>query len=272
MDIPFWKMHGAGNDFILVDDRGLTFPAADRAWLRRLCARRDGVGAEGVILLQPSTRAHVRMRFFNPDGSDAALCGNGARCVARLAHDLGAAPAALRLETDAGEVAARVSGDTVRLDLPDPSGIRLGVPLDVPGAGRLAVDLVCVGVPHAVVWVTDPDALDIAALGGAIRHHPALAPEGANADFAAAAPDGTVRVRTYERGVEAETLACGTGMAACAVAAALGGRAAPPVRLRCRHGETLTVDMKAEQGRVRDLTLEGPAVHVFRGVLEYPSA
>ncbi len=269
MDIAFHKMHGAGNDFILIDDRAGTFPASDSAWLRQICDRHDGVGSEGVLLLQRSQSAHVRMAFYNPDGGRVAMCGNGARCLARLAFDLGAAPAAMRLETDAGEVAAAVAGSNVRLRLPEPEIVQLGMSLDVSGSGLMNADLVVVGVQHAVVWTAAPDAIDVARLGAAIRNHPALAPEGANVNFAAVENDAGLYVRTYERGVEAETMACGTGITACAVAAALGGKATPPVRVRCRHGETLVVGLGLEDGRVRDLTLEGPAVYVFRGTLEY---
>lgn len=269
MDISFWKMHGAGNDFILVDDRTEIFPISDRAWLRHICARRDGIGAEGLLLLQNSKTAHVRMRFFNPDGSKADLCGNGARCVARLAYDLGIAPREMRLETDAGEISAAILADTVRLGLPEPENIRLGTRLEIPGMPQKFVDLIKVGVPHAIVWVENLETVDVAGLGAAIRNHKDLAPAGANVDFAEITQDGLLRTRTYERGVEAETLACGTGIAASAVAAVLGKKAEPPVRVQCRHGEILIVGMNLQPDRVSELTLEGPAVYVFHGGLNH---
>ena len=269
MDISFWKMHGAGNDFILIDDRSLLFPMADRAWIRQVCKRRDGVGSEGLMLIQPATDAHVRMRFFNPDGGEAAMCGNGARCFARLVCDLKAAPSNMRIQTNAGMVDALVKDDSVRLGLPAPDQIKLNMQPVIPGIGRIAADFMRVGVPHVVIWMENVDALDVAALGPAIRNHPEFGAEGTNVNFVALAPDSSLYLRTYERGVEAETMACGTGISASAVAAVLGGKAESPVRVQCRHGDVLIVALQVGDGAVSNLSLEGPAVHVFQGMLRY---
>lgn len=266
--IPFWKMHGAANDFIVVDDRSLAFPAGDAAWLRGLMARRTGIGSDGVLLIQPSPRADFRMRFFNPDGGEVDMCGNGARCIARLAHELGAAPAQMAFETGAGTVRAEVEGANVRLTLTDPKDWRLGRTLDANGRA-VAYDFVNSGVPHAVVAVDDLDATDVAGLGRAIRYHADFAPRGTNANFITVTGPDTVRVRTYERGVEAETLACGTGIVAAALVAGRTGRVAPPVRVQPASGDTLVVDFRLTADGAEQVTLFGPAAHVFRGEMTY---
>ncbi len=269
MHIPFWKMHGAGNDFVLVDDRAETFPATNEAWLRAIAARRTGVGADGVILIQRSATADFRMRFFNPDGREADMCGNGARCVARLAHEIGAAPAAMSIETPAGLVRAEMAGEQVRLRMTDPKDWRMAQTLTANGQ-TVTYGFVNTGVPHAVVETDDLDACDVQGLGAALRHHAAFAPTGTNVNFIQVSGPQSVRVRTYERGVEAETLACGTGIVASALVAAAAGRARPPVQVIPTGGDVLTVDFALDGLMARDTTLLGPAAHVFRGELDRP--
>ena len=269
MQIAFWKMHGAANDFILVDDRALTFPAGDRAWLARIMARRTGVGAEGLLLVQPSAQADYRMRFFNPDGGEADMCGNGARCLARFAHDRGAAPADQRIETAAGEVRAEVRAASVRLHMPAPRDWRLHRTLTA--AGRTwTCHFVNTGVPHAVLEVDDLAGVDVTRVGAALRQHADFAPRGTNVNFIRIEPDQTVRVRTYARGVEAETLACGTGLTASGLIAGRLGRVTPPVRLRPASGDELTVDFSLTPDGARDVTLTGPTAYVFEGTLTAP--
>lgn len=268
MRIPFWKMHGAANDFILVDDRSRTFPATDTAWLAAIAARRTGVGCEGIILIQPSDTADFRMRFFNPDGSEVEMCGNGARCVARLAHELGAAPARMTIETVAGPLKAEQADRQIRLHLTAPKDWRLNRALTV-GGRTLTYGFVNSGVPHAVVEVADLTACDVQGLGSALRHHADFAPKGTNANFISVTGPHSLDVRTYERGVEAETLACGTGIAASALVAGKLGRVTPPVQITAASGDVLTVDYTLTQDGADAVTLLGPAVHVFQGVLEY---
>ena len=270
MDIRFWKMHGAGNDFVLVDDRREEFPAADRAWLTCVADRRTGVGCEGIILIQPSTKADFRMRFFNPDGSEVDMCGNGARCVARLAHEIGAAPAEMTIDTLAGVLRAAITGRNVRLGMTRPKDWRLHETLDLPG-GALAYGFVNSGVPHVVAEVPDLDQMDVVRTGTAIRHHRAFAPAGTNANFIAVTGPQSLRIRTYERGVEDETLACGTGITAAALIAGKSGRVQPPVRVTCRSGDVLEVNYRLTADGAEDVTLLGPAAHVFQGVLPYPA-
>lgn len=268
MTIPFWKMHGASNDFIVVDDRARSFPEQDAAWLRAIMARRTGVGSEGVLLIQPSERADFRMRFFNPDGGEVDMCGNGARCIARLAFELGVAPSPMRFETGAGLVRAEMLGDQVRLGMTVPRDWRLGGELAVDGV-VYAYDFVNSGVPHVVVTVDDVRAIDVARVGAAIRYHADFAPKGTNANFIQIMGPDAIAVRTYERGVEAETLACGTGIVAAGLLAGKSGRVAPPVRVTPASGDVLIVDYRLTPEGAEDVTLTGPAVHVFRGELRY---
>ncbi len=268
MQIPFYKMHGAGNDFVLVDDRALTFPVGDRAWLAGLAARRTGVGCEGIILIQPSAQADFRMRFINPDGGEVDMCGNGARCVARLAVELGAAPARLTIETNAGLLSATVEGERVRLRLTEPHDWRLNGTLEAEGA-TFAYGFVNSGVPHVVIETQDLAAVDVCRFGRAIRRHAAFQPAGTNVNFVQVTGPAALRVRTYERGVEAETLACGTGLAAAALVMARLGRVRLPVELVPASGDRLSVAARAVGPTFTDVTLTGPAAHVFRGTLTY---
>jgi diaminopimelate epimerase len=266
--VPFWKMHGAGNDFILVDDRSETFPLSKTGRMAEMASRRTGIGCEGIILIQPSARADLRMRFFNPNGEEVEMCGNGARCFARLASEIGAAPASMTIETVAGILAAEAKDDVVRLQMTPPHGWILEQDLDVNGTG-LCVSAVNTGVPHAVVEVDDLDGCDVVGLGAALRHHEAFAPAGTNADFIRIDDPQSLSVRTYERGVEAETLACGTGIVACALVAARLGRVTPPVRVAAASGDVLTVEFRLTADSAEEVTLSGPAVHVFKGEFEF---
>jgi len=269
MKAPFWKMHGAGNDFVLVDDPGNAFPADRRSWLAALLARRTGIGADGLILLQRCAGADLRMRVFNPDGGEAEMCGNGARCAARLARDLGLAPAAMRIATRAGTIQAEAGDTDVLVHMPPPRGWRLRQRLSVGGADA-AYSFVDTGVPHAVIEAPDLDVCDVQGLGAAVRRHAEFAPAGTNVDFYSAAGPDALRVRTYERGVEAETPACGTGIVAAALVAAALGRVRPPVRVLARGGDTLVADFRLTPDGAEAVTLRGPAAYVFRGELEYP--
>ena len=261
-------MHGAANDFIVVDDRALTFPAHDTAWLQRIMQRHTGVGSEGVLLIQPSTRENFRMRFFNPDGGEVDMCGNGARCIARLAHELGVAPTVMTLETGAGVIGAEILGDQVRLTMTTPKDWRLGRRLRALDR-EWGYNFVNSGVPHAVLCVEQLDTLDVQALGSAIRYHADFAPKGTNANFICVAEPGTVRLRTYERGVEAETPACGTGIVAAGLIAGRTGLVTPPVKVIPASGDTLEVDFQLTPDGAEKVTLLGPAAHVFTGELVY---
>ena len=271
MNIPFWKMHGAMNDFILVDDRRQEFPIQDQHWISGIASRRTGIGSEGILLIQPSTAADFRMRFFNPDGGEVDMCGNGARCIARLAHEIGAAPSSMSIETPAGIVRAEVSGDRVLLHMTEPLDWRFGRSIRV-NDHSYGYDFVNSGVPHVVIEVDDLASVDVHGLGRAIRYHADFSPKGTNVNFIQVTGPSSLRVRTYERGVEGETLACGTGMVACGLLAGKQGRVTTPVKITPASGDVLEVDFRATGDGATDVTLLGPAVHVFRGELQYPSA
>ncbi len=265
--IPFIKMHGAGNDFIVVDNRQAVFPSGDTGWIRQVCRRNDGVGAEGVLLIEPDPRADFSMRFFNPDGGEADLCGNGARCIALYAHRLGIAAQTMTFSSRAGTIRASILRDSVAIQLPPPHDLRPDIRLDDLG---LCVDFINTGVPHAAAFVEDARAVPLAEWGRAVRHHPRFAPEGTNFNAVQRLDEQTLSVRTYERGVEAETPACGTGITASALLAARRFHMSPPISVICAHGDTLTVQFKTDsEGSFSSVVLEGPAVTVFEGTLPY---
>jgi diaminopimelate epimerase len=268
MKTSFWKMHGAGNDFILVDDREQTFPDQDPPLIHRLATPKYGVGSEGVILIQPSKTADFRMRFYNPDGSEVEMCGNGARCVARLAHEIGVAPKSMKFDTVAGLISADVLGDDqVRLTMTPPTGLELNAVLEVQGQS-LPYHFVNSGVPHVVIEAEDLQSIDLASLGAAIRYHDHFKPKGTNVNFISVTGPDSLTVRTYERGVEAETLACGTGMVACGLVAGSLGRVSTPVHITCASGDVLDVNYQARPNGAEQVTLTGPAVHVFKGQID----
>lgn len=261
-------MHGAANDFILVDDRKQTFPVSNKAWIAAIAARRTGVGCEGILLIQPSTKADFRMRFFNPDGGEVDMCGNGARCIARLAHKIGAAPASMSIETPAGIVRADVRGDQVLLHMTEPKDWRMNRTLSIDNQS-LNYSFVNTGVPHVVVSVENLDSVDVQKMGSRIRYHADFAPAGTNANFIQITGPDSLRVRTYERGVEGETLACGTGMTACGLIAGKLGLVRWPVKITPTSGDRLEVNYELTTDGARNVTLFGPAVHVFEGELPY---
>jgi len=265
--LDFAKMTGAGNDFIVIDDRANAIGDDARELARELCRRRVSVGADGLILLMPSARYDFRMRYFNADGSEADMCGNGGRCVARFAHDLGVAGPEMKFESRSGVHQAVVGPDGVRLGMTEPRAMLLDFPITLHGE-RIVLHRVNTGVPHAVLEVEGLDLYPVAEKGRAIRMHEAFLPEGTNADFVSALPDGGLSLRTYERGVEDETLACGTGAVASAVVMAALGRVRPPVSVRTRSGGTLVVDFYMSDLGFCDVTLKGDAVTVYRGAIE----
>lgn len=260
MKIPFTKMHGAGNDFVLIDDRSLCFPLTDRLFIQRIAARRTGIGCEGIILLQPSAQADVRMRFFNPDGCEVDMCGNGARCFARWAHALGAVSSCMTIETRAGTVHAEVFDELVRLRLPEPTELMF----DLMERNEWSIDFVNSGVPHAVVWVEDLQGVHLEKWGPKLRYDERFMPQGSNVNFAQVNADGTLSLRTYERGVEAETMACGTGAVAVGVLAVRRERASFPVTVHCAGEYDLLIDSNPA-----GIMLSGGAEMVFEGEVCY---
>jgi len=266
-ELPFYKMTGCGNDFIVVDNRAGRVAAQDMPWLaRKICRRKMSVGADGLILVETSTRADFKWRFYNSDGSEAEMCGNGGRCAARFAFLEGIAGKTLAFETLAGIVHAEVLGDRVKLRMPGASDLRQGVRLEVDGK-TVAVDCINTGVPHAVIRVEDIDRAQVVPLGRPLRHHGAFQPLGTNLNFVQRTTDQRIAVRTYERGVEDETLACGTGCIASALVLAAAGEVRSPVDVLTRGGEVLTIHFRQEGPVFTDICLEGGAWCVSRGAL-----
>lgn len=270
LPLRFTKMSGAGNDF-LVWGEGVSVGPAEIEAIRRLCRRGTGVGADGVLFVAPDGAGRVAADYRNADGSVGRFCGNGTRCAARFAVLRGMAPESLIVRTGWGDVPARVEGTDVTLRLPEPVAVGRAVSsLDASGTLERVAYALTVGVPNVVVFVAagvDVSTLDFARFGPALRHHPDLR-EGANADVVEALGPSRLRVRTWERGVEAETLACGSGNVATAVTAAALGRVTPPVSLETRSGQTLRVDFRFEGEVARDVTLAGDARVVYEGTLD----
>jgi diaminopimelate epimerase len=267
MVIHFTKMHGTGNDFVLIDDREMKVPWQDHFRMAALAARRTGVGCEGIILIQPSARADFRMRFLNPDGAEVALCGNGARCAAAFANRLGVAGRALTMETLAGLVDAEILANGVKLWMPEPSERRYDLTIDAAGE-TFAGHAVTVGVPHLVVPRNDIDTLDVERLGAVLRRHETFAPAGVNVDFVKLSPPDHIRMRTYERGLEAESGACGTGAVAAAIVAVERGAFTLPVKIATSAGFELLVDGDWRTRRCTGMTLLGPVTTVFEGRID----
>ena len=265
--IAFAKMSGAGNDFIVIDNRrGWIGTGADEL-ARRVCRRRLSLGADGLILIETDPEVDFCWRFYNSDGSPGEMCGNGARCAARFAHLCGIADLRMRFRTLAGMIAAEICDDQVTVDLTPPGPLTAGLSLDL-AAGRASVDVINTGVPHAVMFVPEIEALDVFAAGREIRWHPQFAPAGTNADFAAVQAPGVLRVRTYERGVEGETLACGTGVTAAALAAAVRFGWPSPIAVITHSGSRLTVDFAAVAGNFSRVRLRGDARTICTGELQ----
>ena len=267
MKLNFVKMHGAGNDFIMLDDREGRIPWQDHFLMAALAARRTGIGCEGVILVQPSTRADFRMRFLNPDGAEAEMCGNGARCVAAFANAIGASGRTMTMETMCGLMDAELTDHGVRVWMPEPDKRRYD--LEIPlGEAVFKGHYLNTGVPHFVVPVTEIGRVDVERDGRALRRHETFAPDGANVDFVMWRAPDRMSMRTFERGVEAETGACGTGAIACAVVAVETAGFTLPVRIRTTAGYELIVDGDWREGKCTGLTLTGPAREVCRGVID----
>jgi diaminopimelate epimerase len=262
--LKFTKMNGAGNDFVLLDnlDRRLDLASAQIA---RLCDRHRGIGADGVLIVEPPANgADFRMRYYNADGGEAEMCGNGARCFARYASRVTGKAGAITFETPAGVIRAECKGENVRLAMSEPRDLTLDREISLAG-GSVIAHSVNTGVPHAVVFVQDLENTDVRGLGGALRRHPDFAPKGTNANFAQIIDSRTLAIRTYERGVEDETLACGTGVVAAALILHEKHGAPSPISVRVRGGDTLVVSFRQEAGVYRDVSLTGPADFVFEG-------
>lgn len=271
MLLHFYKMNGAGNDFIVVDNRDLSLTAElDGDTIAALCDRHRGVGADGLLAVEPAEKgADYKFRYYNADGGEAEMCGNGARCFGRFTAHLGDEPAeSVSFETIAGTLTAEMIGENVRIAMSEPKDLKLNTGVAIEG---LEGDLhfLNTGVPHVVVFVDNLDEADVTEHGSEIRFHEHFSPAGTNANFAKVLEPGHIAIRTYERGVEDETLACGTGMVASALIHHLLTGAPSPIQVDVEGGDTLEIGFeKTGDQTFTNVTLAGPADFVFEGEIE----
>ncbi len=262
--VSFTKMSGAGNDFIMINNADSSLSLNWSGFAASMCPPKTGIGADGVIVIEPDTETDFTFRIFNADGSEAEMCGNGARCAALFAHEQGIAGTGMRFRTLAGVIGARIDGDDVAIEMTEPFGLKTQIDLDLEGAGR-TVHFVNTGVPHAILFTHRLDEEDVPGIGRLVRFHERFAPAGTNADFVEVQGPGCIRVRTYERGVEGETLACGTGAVASAIVSHhLGKVSEVPVLVRMKGGD-LKIDFAAGHRGYTRVWLMGPVITVFTG-------
>jgi diaminopimelate epimerase len=268
--IAFDKMSGTGNDFVIIDNRTAGIPQVEQPdFARRICRRMFSVGADGLILIEESTKADFGWNFYNADGSVAEMCGNGSRCAARFAyrHKI-VARKKMSIETLAGNVEAEICAEdeVVRVKMTQPFDFKLDISLALGGEER-AVAYVNTGVPHAVIFVQEDD-VPVKTWGRKVRFHELFEPKGANANFVKLLPDGKLKVRTYERGVEGETMACGTGAVASALLASILKGIDSPVEVVTSGGDVLTIFFDLHDGPVAEnIFLQGPTRLICTGNL-----
>lgn len=267
--IPFFKMNGSGNDFIIINNReGVVENTVDipvQEFVRRVCKRRESIGADGLILIEKDENYDFRWRFFNSDGSEVEMCGNGSRCAARFAFLNGIAPLKMKFSTLAGVIEAEITGmNTVKVQLTKPKNYKEEIQLE---GIELKASFIDTGVPHVVYFVDDVDSVDVVGLGKKTRYHEYFKEAGTNANFVEVVDRNTLKIRTYERGVEDETLACGTGSTAAAIIAVLKGLCDSPVQVITRSGKILKVYVEVSGGEVSKVYLEGDAMLTYIGTM-----
>lgn len=262
--IPFYKMVASGNDFVVVDNRRQIIKDAT-AFARMICRPHQGAGADGLLLFETSRKANFKMRIINSDGSEAAACGNGFRCIALYAHDVLKYSATVRFESGSGMIEGHVGPrGSVKVQLIQPRIFEMGQDIKISGK-RLNYAFLDTGVPHVVIFVEKIAKADVVAVGRAIRHHAHFQPFGTNVNFVESLSRKEIAVRTYERGVEDETLACGTGSTASAVVSVLKGYADSPVTVLTRGGEKLRIEIRHKGKEIEKVFLEGKAQFVYKG-------
>jgi len=269
MLLHFYKMNGAGNDFVVVDNRDLD-TSLTREQIEFLCDRHRGIGADGLLAVEPAEQgADFKFRYYNADGGEAEMCGNGARCFGRFTAALMLEePETVTFETIAGILSADLVDDDIRIAMSEPKDLKMDTGAKVPGLDG-DLHFINTGVPHVVVFVADLPGTEVVRHGAAIRYHEAFAPAGTNANFATVLSPGHIAIRTYERGVEDETLACGTGMVASALMHHLLDGAPSPIKVDVEGGDTLEIGFeKTGDTTFTKVTLKGPADFVFEGDIE----
>lgn len=269
-DIQFTKLAATGNDFVLVDNgrKKVESKVGSLAkFAKKVCDRRRSVGADGLLVLEGSHNADVAMRIFNPDGSEAGMCGNGSRCIAYYTANRDITGDRLSIETRAGILHAIVRKNMVKVEMMQPKDLKDVVSIPI-GHTQAAISFINTGVPHAVCIVRNLRHIDVTKVGRYIRHHKLFAPEGANVDFVEVARRHAISIRTYERGVEDETFACGTGAVAGSIAAAELKNVKSPVKVKTFGGDILRIYFRKEDGTYKDVYLEGAVKLVFDGILK----
>ena len=262
--LEFVKATGAGNDFVILDGRNESLPPDKAKLAASLCDRHFGIGADGLLIVEKSTRADFSMLYFNADGSHGGMCGNGGRCIAMYAYLRGFAPRLMKFEALDHIYPAEILDGRVKLRMKRPSGLRNNLEVSV-GGKTYVCDFVDTGAPHVVLLQDHIDQADIKGVGRSIREHERFAPAGTNVNFMSITPPDAISIRTYERGVEDETLACGTGSVASAVVAATTLNIQSPVKVRVRSGELLYVHLRIDGGTITEVYLEGNAAMLFSG-------
>ena len=263
--MKFTKAVATGNDFVIIDNRSSVISSLSEL-AKKLCDRKFGIGADGLLVVEQSKKSNFKMRIFNSDGSEAEMCGNGSRCIALYAAEKKIASNSMTIETLAGELKATVKGDIVKVKLTDPKDIKWNFCLEINKC-PYKLNFVDTGVPHTIHFVKDLDKVDVKNLGSHIRNHGEFAPEGTNADFVSIIDGHNIKVRTYERGVEDETLACGTGAVASAIISAEAEKMSSPITVETRSGEKVKVYFEIDGGNFKNVYLEGKAKLVYEGVV-----
>lgn len=267
MKIIFTKMQAEGNDFIIIDNRKNILKKINmRDFVQKVCRRKFSVGADGLILIERSLRADFKWHYYNPDGEEVEMCGNGSRCAARFAYLNRISLERLSFETMAGIIKAEVKGGRVKVELTRPKGLRLGLKIPIDGK-EYEGNFLNTGVPHVVYFIDDIDNIDVIGIGRKTRYHDIFKPSGTNANFVKIVDPHSLSIRTYERGVEDETLACGTGSVASALIAGSLGKVKSPVSLKTKGGKTLKVYFKWDGKEFSDVFLEGEARVIYTGEL-----
>ena len=263
-NIVFTKVVGSGNDFVVIDNRKMTCHNNLSRLAEEICHRKNSIGADGMLLLEGSKIGDFKMRIFNPDGSEVDMCGNGARCIALFAYKMGIAGKKMKIDTRSGVLNAEVMDNSVKLQMSLPKDLRLMFNLDMGGM-RYEVSYINTGVPHVVRFEEDVDKVDVRKFGAIIRYHKEFSPSGTNANFVEVISSNKIKVRTYERGVEDETLACGTGATASSIIASMIKGVKPPVEVITRGQETLKIYFSISGKEVNEVYLEGGAEIVYEG-------
>jgi len=264
--ISFTKMVASGNDFVVIEESHKSQVTSHKSLAKRICNRKYGAGADGLLLLEKSKIADVKMRIFNPDGSEAQMCGNGARCIALWAKSKVKSQKSkvLKIETKAGIIESQVNGENVKIKLTNPLNLKLDIPLKV-NKRNLKANFIEIGVPHAVIFVDGLDEIHVSDIGRVIRNHKKFAPRGTNVDFVEVLGKDLIGIRTYERGVEDETLACGTGSVASSLIFALKTGTGNKINVYTKSQEILKVYFDRIDNKFIDVWLEGKAKVIYKG-------